>query len=91
MPATSVEHLASNSTILRKKEIKSFQKNKELELKLEKEKKKIEELKLKLKEKDEKIKELENQLKYGKKNKEINHLYKSKLGSCKQVRLKKFI
>ena len=27
MPATSVEHLASNSTILRKKEIKSFQKN----------------------------------------------------------------
>ena len=47
-----------------------FNKNKELELKLEKEKKKIEELKLKLKEKDEKIKELENQLKYGKKNKD---------------------
>ena len=47
-----------------------FNKNKELELKLEKEKKKIEELKLKLKEKDEKIKELENQLKYGKHNKD---------------------
>ena len=47
-----------------------FNKNKELELKLEKKKKKIEELKLKLKEKDEKIKELENQLKYGKKNKD---------------------
>ena len=44
-----------------------FNKNKELELKLEKEKKKYEEL---LKEKDEKIKELENQLKYGKKNKD---------------------
>ena len=35
-----------------------------------KKKKKCEELKLKLKEKDEKIKELENQLKYGKKNKD---------------------
>ena len=47
-----------------------FNKNKELELKFEKEKKKYEELKLKLKEKDEKIKELENQLKYGKHNKD---------------------
>ena len=47
-----------------------LKKIKELELKLEKEKKKIEELKLKLKEKDEKIKELENQLKYGKHNKD---------------------
>ena len=47
-----------------------FNKNKELELKLEKEKKKYEELEIKLKEKDEKIKELENQLKYGKHNKD---------------------